>query len=61
MDKNFYSIKQAAGILGLSEETVRNKIRRGELQSSRLPTAKGRGQYRIPAAELLRILNVPQQ
>lgn len=51
VEKSHYTVKEIATDLAVSEETVRNWIRNGELQAVDI----GRG-YRIPVAEYKRFL-----
>lgn len=51
MEKGHYTVKEIATNLDVSEETVRNWIRSGELKAIDI----GRG-YRVPIAEYKRFL-----
>lgn len=51
MQKQVYSIEEAAQALDVHPDTIRKMIKRGELRASRV----GR-QYRIPQAEVDRLL-----
>nr|WP_269140588.1 helix-turn-helix domain-containing protein [Archaeoglobus neptunius] len=48
----FYTVKEVAGMLKVSERTVQKWCRNGVIRSVRLPG----GQYRIPVEEVERLL-----
>jgi excisionase family DNA binding protein len=58
--EKMYSVKEAAGVLGFSRDTVVRVIRRGHLKAWKLPKAGSRKRqyecYRIPESELLRFM-----
>lgn len=56
MQKQVYSIDEAARILEVHSDTIRRMIKRGELQASLV----GR-QYRIPQSEIDRLLGKSEQ
>lgn len=41
MTRQAYSIKEAVGLLGISDKTVRRRLQNGELEGERVPTATG--------------------
>lgn len=41
MEKLAYSVKEAAGLLGLSEPTVREMVRDGRIPAKRIVTGQG--------------------
>jgi excisionase family DNA binding protein len=55
--KPFYSLPEAAQLLGLHYSTLWAWIKDGRLQAAKLPSHK-RSRIRVPAAELVRLLNV---
>jgi len=52
------SISEAAAALGVSEKTIRRRIKAGLLQASRVPAAGG-FEYRIDSDALARVPSVP--
>jgi len=52
-DKTFLSVRELAELLALDRKTVRRAIRRGTLRAIRLGP---RGDFRIPASEVERLL-----
>lgn len=55
MEKLAYSVKEAAGLLGLSERTVREMVRDGRIPAKRIVTGRGErkgGRMIIPRAAL---------
>lgn len=44
-----YTVREAAGLLGVHEETVRRMVRGGRLPATRTTQGRGGGAYRIPA------------
>lgn len=54
MNQDFYSIKELSVKLGLHYNTVRKGVKDGKIMSIRI--GEKRGRYRIPHAELHRLL-----
>lgn len=50
----FYSIKDFAKMLSISQQGIRKLLKDGQIKSLRLGTAK-RSKHRIPRSELLRL------
>ena len=59
--EKMYSVKEAAAVLGVSPDSVRRYIRRGEIRAWKLPSPGHRRKrryecWRIPESELLRFM-----
>lgn len=52
-EKDFYTVKELADILSVTERTVRERLERGEIKGVKL---EGKGPWRIPSAEVDRVL-----
>lgn len=58
-NEKFYAVKEVAGILGVSRDTVVRLIKNGEMKAVKLPKCGGRGlntTYRIPSSSVLRLI-----
>lgn len=53
MMKDFYSIKEFALLIGVSERTVHRMVKSGRLNAFRVGSSKG--SYRIPHTEINRL------
>ena len=57
--EKMFSVKEAAGYLGVARDSVVRLIRRGRLRAVKFPVMGGRGQnvtWRIPSEELARFI-----